>query len=196
VCPFNCSAVPAGLASWLPFDAAAPDASHTLDIRRNESASVSGVAAYQPGKVGSGLVFDGSTTYVEETASASIDVGSGPGFAITGWITPTFNGTYQNIAEWNDGSNVGVFLYVYGSQLYFDVRDVNGNYHGVNTAGVLQQNVFSHVAATYDKASGEASVYINGVSQGGFMASGIRPQTTYDLYLGIRKSTGQYPFLG
>src|SRR5205814_4576731 len=56
-------------------------------------------------------------------------------------------------------------------------------------AGVLASNVFQHVALTFDKASGVARLYRNGVVVAQQTIGSITPQTSYDLYLGRRPAS-------
>ena len=187
---------PVGMVAWLPLDAADPDQGHTPDIRSGASDQVSGEPVYQPGKVGNAMQFNGASTYIKENARADLDVGQGPGFSIDAWINPTDTGSgYRNIAEWNDGVSYGVYLYQYNSQIYFSVKDTSNTEHYFYS-GQLIAGVWQHVTATYDKNTGMALVYLNGVLQGSLAVGTVTPQTSYDLYFGIRKSGNQYPFAG
>ena len=78
--------------------------------------------------------------------------------------------------------------------LYANIIDTTGVYHAVETAGgILATNVLQHVALTYDKTSGVAVLYLNGVAVTITNLGSFTPQTSYDLYFGKRPSG---PFAG
>jgi Na+/proline symporter len=64
--------------------------------------------------------------------------------------------------------------------------------------GVVQPNVFQHVALTYDKTTGVATIYHNGAVVGSGNLGRFTPLTSYNLYLGRRPPTrGEaYTFAG
>ena len=127
----------------------------------------------------------------------------GGGFTIEGWINPSVIDVKRPIAEWNNGSVWGVHFWVsvelgYGTGpgcLYVNIQDTNGSgtasYHTlVSAPGVVQANVYQHVAFTYDRISGWAAIYLNGtnVAQQN-LGTNFTPQTSYDFYLGARVSS-------
>jgi len=67
----------------------------------------------------------------------------------------------MDILEWNNGnSGIGVHLSTSTASsrdLYANLVDTAGVSHQVSSgAGLLQDQVFQHIALTYDKASGQA----------------------------------------
>ncbi len=86
----------------------------------------------------------------------------------------------------------GVHFYigVSGSgTLYANVVDSGGNWHQIlSPANTVLTNVFQHVALTYDKTAGVATIYLNGVVVAQETLGSFNPLTTYDLYLGRRVS--------
>ena len=101
--------------------------------------------------------------------------------------------------EWNNGSTWGVHFNIstapgsgpYGTGpgcLFANLVDTSGGFHWFSSAaGIVQSNVFQHVALTYDRTSGLATIYLNGavVAQQN-LGTNFIPQTSYDLYLGRR----------
>ena len=59
-----------------------------------------------------------------------------------------------------------------------------------SAAGLLATNVFQHVAATYDKATGNAVLYLNGAVVAQQSLGIFTPLTTGDLYFGLRPYDG------
>jgi hypothetical protein len=76
------------------------------------------------------------------------------------------------------------------------VVDTTGIAHNLNsTNGLITTNSFQHLAMTYDKASGVAALYRNGVAVAVTNLGVFTPQTSFDFFLGNRPSgffTGNY----
>jgi hypothetical protein len=169
-------------------------------------------------KVGGAFEFDGIDDFVKVPASPALNVGAGDGFTIEAWINPdTDNSVARPLVEWNSsdagGLTFGVHLWInetyngVGGQgaIYANIVDASGGFHFVGSdTGVIQPNTYQHVALTYDKSSGLASIflngeqldiYLNGESTGETADIGsFTPQTSSDLYLGHR--TGRPHFSG
>ena len=194
--------VPPGLVSWWRGEGDAKDAYSTNDGVLTEGVS------FAAGEVGQAFCFTNAGQALVVPASASLDVGAGDGFTLEAWINPSDNlGTYP-IFEWNTGSSWGVHFYVADGQpgnpnsgpaeLYANVVDHFGGAHQLSSAGgVVASNVFQHVALTYDKTSGAATIYYNGqmVSQAN-IGAGMIPSTSYDLWIGYRPSNEHLAFPG
>jgi len=70
------------------------------------------------------------------------------------------------IVEWDSASTDGLSFWS-GGVLFASLKDTLGNGHGFNSpAGLLDTNNWQHVALTYDKSSGLAAIYYNGVAAG------------------------------
>jgi hypothetical protein len=189
------------LVSWWPGEGNASDL-----IGANNGTPAGGLS-YTNGEVGQAFYLNGTNAYVEAPASGSLNVGTNNGLTVEGWIDPSVvDSAARPIVEWNNHSHGGVWgVHLWDSQsasaygtgpgcLYLNIQDANSNppggYHTlVSPAGIVQPNVFQHVAFTYDRTSGVATIYLNGVNvaQTTF-ANGIVPQTSYDFYLGVRAS--------
>lgn len=182
-----CTPAPSGIISWWPAEGNADDI-----IGGNNGAPV-GNLTYASGEVGQAFVFDGSTSYIPLASSPSLDVGSGTGFTIEGWILPA-SGTTAPIVEWDSSSSDGLQFWVNnGTQLYANLKDTSGGDHTLSSAsGVLNNAGFQHVALTYDQASGNAYMYLNGAIVASANFGNITPQTSYQDYnLNIGRRTGQ-----
>src|SRR5437879_330220 len=78
----GCASVPAGLVSWWRAE------SNGLDSVGANNGSLQNGIGFSPGKVGNGFNLDGVDDYVVVNASSTLDVGTGAGFTIEGWINP------------------------------------------------------------------------------------------------------------
>lgn len=188
----SCVAAPAGLVAWWSGD---NTASGTSTVRQK----VQGNSAYAPGKVGAAFVFNSQTSYLKIPANAKLDVGKGSGFSLELWIKPATDEPHHPLLEWHDAqTGVGVHLWIHdiAGRLWANIRDTEGNDHVVASgAGVILPRVWQHVALAYDK-SGSASLYRNGVLMARQDIGSFVPQTSYDLYLGVRYSERDRYYLG
>jgi hypothetical protein len=202
VAPPTCVSPPSGLVGWWPGEGNAND---NVGLNNGLLENV----AFANGKVGQAFYLNGSDADVKIPASSSLDVGSGDGFTLEAWINPSDVSQRYPLFEWNVGDGTtywGVHFYIdpvsFGAgpgALYANIVDNYGSWHQLHTdAGVVATNVFQHVALTYDKASGVATIYCNGVAVAQQNLGSFTPLTTYDLYLGKRPLTqGEtYAFAG
>ena len=105
----------------------------------------------------------------------------------------------QFLCEWNDGAggngahlglsvDHGVGGDGFGN-VFANMVDTLGNSHGMFTpSNVILTNVLQHVAFTYDRASGNATIYVNGLALASTNLGSFTPQTSYDFYLANRPS--------
>ncbi len=71
--------------------------------------------------------------------------------------------------------------------LYANLKDIAGNDHQVfSEDGLITADHFQHVALTYNKITGMAVLYRNGVAVANKNLGIFTPQTGSDFYLGIR----------
>jgi hypothetical protein len=168
----------------------------------NNGAPTAGIT-YTNGEVGQAFVFDGATTsYIPVAATPSLNgIGvNGSGFTIECWVEPASTASGP-ILEWDSATVDGLQFWIQsGSQLFANIQDTSGNSHsfftGLNT---LNSTNFQHVALTYDKSSGNAFIYRNGVIVASANFGSIIPQTTYsNLRIGLRSasSIGTYAYTG
>jgi hypothetical protein len=193
-----CDPAPSGLVSWWPAEG------NANDIIGTNNGVLEGGLGFAPGEVGQAFFFNNTNDDVKVPASSSLNVGAGNGFTLEAWIDCTNVVQLNPIFEWNkaDGKTYwGVHFYVgpAGSgSLFADIVDSGGNWHYFSSPnGVVASNVFQHVALTYDKATGTATMYCNGVIVARSTLGTFTPQTTYSLYLGKRPGPDAlYSFAG
>ena len=139
---------------------------NALDSMGTNNGSPAGGITYTNGEVGQAFVFNGSTSYIPVPASPGLNVGTNNGFTIECWVQPSSAGVLAPLVEWDSASTDGLQRRVNGSlNLAVSIKDTSGNAHKFNTAaGVLSTNSLRHVAFTYDKSSGNAILYCNGVA--------------------------------
>jgi hypothetical protein len=202
--PPVCTPAPAGIVAWWPGDGNASDAAD-----HNNGTLLDGITF--AGGI-TGQAFASSSTNgpgVFVPASASLNVGAGNGFTLEAWINPTDVSKRFPIFEWNVGNGTtqwGVHFHIdpfgFGAgpgTLYANIVDSSGGWRQIYAARVLTNGVFQHVALTYDKTTGMAAIYRNGVMVKQQNLGIFTPQTTFDLYLGRRPlspTAEQYSFVG
>jgi hypothetical protein len=162
--------------------------------------------SFAEGKVGQAFSFNGTSSSIKIPASPALDVGAGGGFTIMAWIKPA-NQNFQEICEWNLNDGVPSGAIQIGTHLEINehagdgslvggVVDATGIAHNLfSAAGIITPNSFQHIAMTYDKASGVAVLYRNGVILATTNLGVFTPQTSFDFFLGDRPSgffTGSY----
>lgn len=184
--PPTCATV-AGLVSWWRGDG------NGLDSAGGNNGVVLEDLSFGLGRVGQGFLALTSGASLRIPASSTVDVGAGEGLTIEAWINPANPALRSPIAEWNDGSGSwGVHFWVAPDapgQLYANIVTSRGAWRQISTAaGLIESNVFQHVALTYDKASGRAALYKNGQIVAESILGSFTPLTSYDLYLGWRAS--------
>jgi len=195
VTPQECASAPAGLVSWWPANDSA------YDITGTNNAVLQGAVTYAPGEVDDAFLFTTANDAILIPASASLDVGAGNGLTIEMWIKPA-NLEIHPLAEFNDaGAAWGVHFYSSAGgvgALYANIIDSSGGWHQIQSAaGIVVTNAFQHVALTYDKPSGMATIYRNGVAVAQAELGNFTPQTSYNLYLGRRPGPDAiYTFAG
>jgi hypothetical protein len=192
-----CAPQPAGAAAWYPGNGTAED------VQGGHHGTLHGGAAFtKGGRVGSAFLFDGVDDFVSVPADAGLNVGAGGGLTVELWVKPSDLSQWRPLVEWNNGSAYGAHFWMnvnYGGSLgpgslYGNLVDASGTHHYVGTGAVLEADVYQHVALTYDRSSGVARIYRDGVQIVETNVGVFTPQTSYDLYLGARP--GALPFQG
>jgi hypothetical protein len=162
------------------------------DIVNGNNGTPMGALSYANGEVGQAFVFNASTSYISVPASPSLNLGTNGGFTIECWIKPSaFNAVVGNggpLIEWDSASVDGVNLWAVGGNILSSViHDTSGNVHAFQSAnGLLVTNTFQQVALTYDKSSGQAVIYWNGIVAATSNFGNFTPQTTYPVNIGRR----------
>jgi hypothetical protein len=193
-----------GLVSWWPAEG------NANDMVSGNNGTLLNDASFDVGKVGQAFLFGTADDGVEVPASPTLDLGLGNGLTVEGWINPSTLATRGYIVEWNDGDTnqsvpFGVQLQILGpdemglgaGNLFADVRGNDGQPHWMMApGGTIQANIFQHVALTYDKLSGVATLYCNGVVVAQSTMGSFTPLTSYDFYIGRRPAAGAGSFPG
>ena len=150
------------------------------------------------GEVGQAFKFSTANDGIVIPASASLDVGKGNGFTLEAWVNPENVAVRNPIFEWNPANATqywGPHFYIdpvtagglQPGTLLANIQDVNDGWHILRTAGgVITTNVFQHVALTYNKNTGIATIYYNGSIVAQQNMGAFTPKTGPDLYLGRR----------
>ncbi|MFO1478198.1 MAG: LamG-like jellyroll fold domain-containing protein [Verrucomicrobiota bacterium] len=190
--PPPCATAPAGLVSWWRGEDDATDAAGS------NIGIVHGGLVYDSGEVGDAFQMNGQDSYVKVPASSTLDVGTGEGLTVEGWINPSVIDVERPIVEWNNAAGgLGVHFWVstqptFGNGpgcLYANVVDTAGAFHTFASAsGLIVAGTYQHVGLTYDKTAGIARMYLNGAMVAEQTLGVFTPQTSYDLYLGYRAS--------
>jgi hypothetical protein len=188
-----CFPPPSGIVAWYQAENNAND-----QTANHNDGTLTGSGGYNTGEVGQSFDLPNSspTSYVHVPASASLNVGTNTGLTVEGWIWPR-DLIYQSVCEWNQGSGsgagpIGTHIEINefstgDGTLYGNVVDTSGVSHNFwTTNGVITTNNFQHVAMTYDHASGLAVLYHNGTPVASTNLGTFPPQTSYDLFIGVR----------
>ncbi len=191
-----CTPPAAGIVGWWPGQGNANDI-----IGGNNGTLINGTG-FTNGEVGTAFNFNGINNYVLlNPAATSLDVGQGGGFTFEGWIKPTTVTQQQLLAEYErvlgsgNGADVGLDLVIQSAATFYaniDDNTANPVGHEISTpANALVAGVWQHVALTYDKTSGLATLYINGAVATQANFGSFTPQTSYtNLLLGGRTYLG------
>ncbi|MGA3143257.1 MAG: S8 family serine peptidase [Verrucomicrobiota bacterium] len=173
-------------------------------ISANNPATVQDIT-YTNGVVGQAMVFNGTSSYIQYPASSSLDVGtSSSGFTLDTWVYWGAQEYLATLFEWNTGSgsgdaSVGVQFAIapYNGtggpasgegDLTANLEDTTSAFHPISSlVNVVAVGSFQHVALTYDRMSGNAVIYRNGVVVANTnLGTAFTPQTSFPLYLGWR----------
>lgn len=186
------------IVGWWPAENSANDIVNT-----NHGNLVNG-AGFALGITGQAFDLDGTNDYVLVQADPILDVGLGDGFTIEAWINPSSVSFLQPVLEWNSAGvplTSGVNLWisrVAPGGLSANIIDTAGGQHVIATGpATIQEGVFQHVAMTFDRLTGDAVLYVNGIQRALVNFPGpFTPETSGDLLIGARTATTQDRFDG
>lgn len=145
--------------------------------------------SFAEGKVGQAFSFNGTSSTIRIPASPALDIGVGGGFTIMAWIKPADIAGLHPLFQWSDSPPLNLWIGIRPSEigvLNACITDVDGNRFVVSHPGVLVSGVFQHIALTYDKASGVATWFLNGVIVAQRQLSGHVYGTKGDLWISHR----------
>lgn len=153
--------------------------------------------SYADSPAGQVFSLNGSSTWATIPASPSLDVGRDSGFTVSVWIKPFNVTSFRPIVEWNDGTDVGVHLWLghlprQNGELFANVIEAGGTSHQIfSDEGAVVPGEFQNVALTYDKAGGLAELFVNGEVVARQDIGSFRAKTGYDLL--ISRRPGDHP---
>lgn len=186
--PRGCIDAQAGLVAWWPLDGNALDR-----VGANDGTLVNG-PVFTAGLVNQALSFDGIDDAVRVPASSSLNVGLSDGLTIEGWINPVDVSQQRPVVEWvnSNATQSGVHLWISvigAGSVFGNVFDTAGNGHHISSApGLVVPDAWQHIALTYDKLTGVATLYLNGAIVQQQNLGIFTPLTSLDLLLGHRPS--------
>ena len=177
-------------------------------IGANNGQLVGGVS-FAAGEVGQAFNLDGSTGYIDVPSSPSLTPLQG--ITVEAFIDPTslpsastttqgwdiFNELYDAGSSQTGPGAYALRLMSDGS-IEFIVgtseaqSQIGSDYYAVRTApGLVASDTFTHVAGTYDAATGQLTVYVNGIATT-IQAAGTLNQDPHDLKIGADLSASTY----
>lgn len=186
-----CSDVLLDAAAWWQFEGSLADSISGIQLDNQ-----GGVGADR-GVVGRGCDFSNTNDaqYLRVPAGL-MDIGLSPGLTLEAWIKPSTLDVQQTLLEWNDrNGHVGVNWFIsirllggIGS-IFFNLKDTGGADHYLaSDPNVLSMGNWQHVAVTYEKATGMARIFLNGVVVAVKKLGTFTPDTQDDLIVGRRVS--------
>lgn len=149
--------------------------SNAIDVVSNNAGTLSGTAGYAPGKFGQAFDFRALGDGVTVPTSASLNVGPGPGLTMAAWIYGRgtmfqVNGGIVGAGPIMEFDN-GAHLWHHNQQndptgLFTNLAEGNApsQWHIVEAPGTTPLNAWHHTAVTYSKATGDITLYVDGVA--------------------------------
>lgn len=130
---------------------------------------------------------------------SGLDVGAGPGLSLSAWIQVT-NATVigmgrASIAGWDLNSRDVSFGFNWQGRLRLTLQDTNGTQRELLApTGLVQVARWHHVAGTFDRASGQTALYVDGALVARTNFPSLRPDTRGSVMVG--RSYGANNFRG
>ncbi len=187
-----CIATAPDIRAWWPLDG------NANDVINGRRATITGASTFEPGMVGQGFVFTGANHI---TAAASTELNVTESFTVDAWVFPTTPSAQRPLVEWGQTGVIGVHIWesfqlnvgTSPGALYANIVDTAGGGHTLGTGpGALMPNQWSHIALTFDKATGRARLYVNGqVVASNLLGTNFTPLTNVPLNFGFRPAQGQ-----
>jgi hypothetical protein len=187
-----CAPVGSGALAWWAADSSA------YDQKGGNLIQMLNGTTFISGKVVDAFRFDGVDDYIQVTTSTNLSLTLAAGLTLEAWLNPSVLNA-RSVAEWSSGPQLRLSedQAVTGDgvgNIYANLVDANGVSHViVSPAGLMRSNSFQHVVLTYDKASGQAVLYRNGIAVQSANLGSFTVNTAAALTFGVR-TTG--PFSG
>ena len=181
---------PASLVGWWPME----EGSGTTTQDRSGNGgpgTLNASPAWDVGRFGRGLTFNGSSSYLNSARSPVTGSGS---WSISAWIKTSSLGARRDICDFGAGvspTNAGVFFFLSTSnRVSLDLTNVGGP---TSTATVTDGR-WHHVAAV--NSSGSVRLYVDGSQSGSAVTMSPNFQATNGLTIGRHLTNNQYFFSG
>ena len=183
--PAQCVQPPASMIGWWPGDG------NAHDIVNANNGTLNNGAVIGSGLVGQAFSFDFSGGFVRIANHPSLNTPDG--LTVDAWVYPTSQGGAEVIAsKWDDPTGQWSWIFKRhndgSGRLRIEIS--SGDHNALGDLGgvtALPLNTWSHVAATFDRATGQIRLYVNGTldSEGlaNFPGVGISNSAT-DLLIG------------
>lgn len=146
--------------------------------------SISGLATWPTGKIGSGIQLDGSTSYTSAPTQTHLDPIN---ISIEAWIYPTYADNAHVIVQKYRNSADGYQLWVTSD---LRIRAAINSGGGDSSTNTISLNTWTHVVVTYDGSS--KKLYLNGQLDATHAGTGAISPNTEALVIGQRSNTYFY----
>jgi hypothetical protein len=161
---------------------------------RNHHGGIRG-AERVSGKIGGALKFDGIDDWVTVADAPALDLSSG--MTLEAWVNPSVAGGWRTVLLKEGAGNMAYELYANNPDVarpagYFTTP--GGGLRGVTGTAVLQANVWTHLAVTYDGAN--MRLYVNGTLARTVARTGAIVATDGPLHIGGNEVWGGEWFAG
>ncbi len=177
----KCIPTPTGLISWWPGE------DNAKDIINQNNGELLGNAVFVEGKVGKAFSFDGDGDYVKIPHKDNLNLNE---YTIEAWVKPNKIDDFYHAIVGKGLNPVPPTLYLMSQQIrvWYSIDNVADL--RLYSQNLIKQNLWSHLAVTYDGA--KAILYVNGkVVNTDFLAA---PDTNAnDLYIGYDGPSGKNP---
>jgi uncharacterized protein (TIGR03437 family) len=195
-----CFTPPANQVSWWRGDGNANDSAGA------NNGTIQGGTTFAAGEVGQAFQFDGSTGYVSAGNPANLQITSA--ITIETWINPRTAPTGTNLAaivtKWAqsfadvaDSDAYGLWLVPGSGGLnLFSAIHQSGGREPHPQGGIIPLNAWTHVAMTFDAASGQYVLYVNGQAVSSATSTGAIQATNHNVFIGREDSFLPRPFNG
>ena len=152
---------------------------------------------FADGNTESCFKFNGINSYLLADATSSLNVGLGSGLTFEGWINPATLDHEELIYEFEsnlatfNGGDTGINCSLHPErpgELDFNLVGTDRTSHELDSPlHAIITHAWQHIAVTYDRASGLAVLYINGVSVKAINFGTFTPETSLShLVIGAR----------
>jgi outer membrane protein assembly factor BamB len=197
--PPICVTPPPNMISWWPGDG------NANDIQDGNNGTLQGGATFSTGVVGQAFNFDGSTGHVFIGNPANLKLTNA--ITIDAWVNPNSlpppNELDAIVTKWAQDFSGTQFSDSYGLWLINDNGTIRLFSAILQTAdephiqgGVIPLNTFSHVAMTFDGATGQYLLYVNGQEVASRVFQGNIVATDRNVLIGREDSSSPRPFSG